>query len=132
MPEISEYPTGSGTITRESPENAAMRSARSKPARGFVVLALKISACINLIVCSIASFYVFRELGVRLIFEEDFLDYAEKVVNPFGVVLSSVLFLQAIFGFVFFLAIASVLENIISINKTLGDIKIMGSRENIS
>lgn len=127
MPEDPENPTGSGAIARELPVITSSRSAPCRPTGGVVVPALKVSAWINLIACAVASCYVFRELGVGLIFEVDFLEYAERVVNPFGVILSLALFLQAIFGFVFFPAVASALENIISIHKIL-----TGSRENFT
>ena len=87
---------------------------QSKPAGAFVIIAVKIAAWMNLVFCWMGSFYVFREMGVQLIEEEGFLDYSEKIISPFGVTLSMGLFLQGVFGCIFFLLLASIAENIMA------------------
>ncbi len=102
----------------ESPVNAENRLP------GFAsVFALKIAAWFNLALCTIGAGYIFREFGVRLVVEEGFLDYTEKVVNPFGITFSLAVFLTGIFGCILFLVIASMAENIMAIRQKLDRIE---------
>ena len=104
---------------------------QEKPAGSAAVKALRIVAWTNLVVCTLGSLYVFRELGVRLIPEEGFLDYTEKIVSPFGIALSLAIFFQGIFGCVFFLVIASIAENIMAIRRRTENFWQRNSRDGI-
>ncbi len=106
---------------RPEPLDVKSASQPGKPAGAKSVAALKIAAWVNLVVCTISSIYIFRELGVRLVAEEGYLDYADKIVNPFGITFSLALFLQGIFGCIFFLVVASMAENLMAIRKKIGN-----------
>ncbi|MDD5233835.1 MAG: hypothetical protein PHG91_10620 [Syntrophales bacterium] len=115
--EVAAEPKDSGTA--EAPANVGNPSPPSGRAV-FVTGALKFLAWMNLIICILGSIWIFRELGVRVIPEEEsLLGFTEKIVNPFGVALSLAVFLQGIFGCVFLLAFALLAENTTAIRRAL-------------
>lgn len=104
----------------EVPSGKAGRAGAASGKALFIVTALRFLAWLNLIICILGSIWIFRELGVRVIPEEEYLlGFAEKIVNPFGIALSLAVFFQGIFGCVFLLALALIAENTMAVRNAL-------------